>query len=188
MPLQYFRRYRMEVDLRQTQLPSPELPAGYFWIPWQPEVLERHAYVKCQSFRDEADSEVFPCLGDFYGCLRLMQEIAAQDSFLPETTWLIGCREPQPNLAAEVATIQGLAHSAQLGAIQNVGVIAAHRGRGLGRALVLQSLHGFREAGLNKVYLEVTATNLSAVTLYANVGFRVVRTMYRPAASVEAVG
>ncbi|MCA9071315.1 MAG: GNAT family N-acetyltransferase, partial [Planctomycetaceae bacterium] len=63
--------------------------------------------------------------------------------------------------------------------VQNVGVIPEHRGLGLGRALVLRSLEGFRSTGLKRVYLEVTADNKQAVTLYQSIGFKLTRTLYK---------
>jgi ribosomal protein S18 acetylase RimI-like enzyme len=50
---------------------------------------------------------------------------------------------------------------------------------GLGRALVLKAIEGFRAAGLSRVYLEVTGHNAPAVELYRSVGFHVARTMYK---------
>ena len=44
---------------------------------------------------------------------------------------------------------------------------------------MIKSLAGFRLAGLKRVYLEVTAENQLAVALYASLGFRLVRTMYK---------
>lgn len=175
----YVRRYRMEIDLTAVRLAAPRLPDGYGWLGWHPALLTRHAAVKYHSFRDEIDSRVFPCLGDFSGCKRLMQEIVRQDTFLAEATWLITCDSAGWNEPGDCATIQGLAHSGFLGAVQNVGVLPQHRGLGLGRALVLKSLHGFRSAGLERVYLEVTGENMPAVELYRSVGFQLVRTMYK---------
>ncbi len=141
--------------------------------------MSRHAAAKYYSFRDEIDSRVFPCLGDLSGCKRLMQEIVRQETFLADATWLITHDGAGWNEQADCATIQGLAHSGFLGAIQNVGVLPQHRGLGLGRALVLKSLHGFRSAGLERVYLEVTGENVPAVELYRSIGFELVRTMYK---------
>jgi len=72
------------------------------------------------------------------------------------------------------------------GAIQNVGVVPEYRGRGLGRALVLQCLAGFQAAGVPRVYLEVTACNLPAVQLYRSIGFCLARTTYRAVECVES--
>lgn len=175
----YYKRFRMEIDLRTASLPSPVLPAGYRWEAWCPDVLERHAWAKWESFRSEIDSQVFECLGDYIGCLRLMQEIYGRDTFLANATWLISEESTRGKVPHDCATIQGLAQAGQLGSIQNVGVVPAHRGLGLGRALVLKSLEGFRFAGMNRVYLEVTAQNEPAVELYRSLGFRVTRTVYK---------
>ena len=67
-------------------------------------------------------------------------------------------------------------------------VVPEHRGQGLGRALMLQSLHGFRKAGMQRVSLEVTADNRPAVALYRSLGFRLTRTLYRPMPAAAAVG
>jgi len=66
-----------------------------------------------------------------------------------------------------------------VGAIQNVGVTPAWRGRGVGEALVLQTLHGFRRAGLGRALLEVTARNEGAQRLYRRLGFRRFKTLYK---------
>ncbi len=169
----------MEIDLESMTLPQPRLPDGYRWLPWQPSLLNRHAAVKYYSFRDEIDSRVFPCLGDYSGCKRLMQEIVRQENFLADTTWLITSDLCGFGELADCGTIQGLGRSGNLGAVQNVGVLPQHRGLGLGRALVLKALHGFRSAGLDRVYLEVTGENEPAVDLYRSIGFALVRTMYK---------
>ena len=173
MGVAYYRRFRMEIDLQNASLAEATLPEGFRFLAWDPDDLDRHAEVKVQSFRDEIDSQVFPCLGGFSGCRKLMREISRQRSFRPETTWLIAGPD------GDVGTIQGLAHSRTLGAIQNVGVVPECRGQGLGRSLVIKSLAGFRLAGLKRVYLEVTAENQLAVALYDSLGFRLVRTMYK---------
>src|SRR5580698_3221648 len=177
--MSYIRRFRMDIDLVSARLPQPVLPDGYRWLAWDSLLVNRHASVKYYSFRDEIDSRVFPCLGDFSGCKRLMQEIVRQDTFLADATWLITNEAAGWNDQADCATIQGLAHSGYLGAVQNGGVLPQYRGLGLGRALVLKSLHGFRSAGLHRVYLEVTGENIPAVELYRSIGFELVRTMYK---------
>ncbi len=181
----YYRRYRMEISLNRADLPAPHVPAGYHWIPWDCDLCDRHAVVKYTSFRHEIDSRVFPCLGDPIGCQRLMSEIARQRLFLPRATWLLQ-HWAEDETREDVGTIQGVGHTLELGAIQNVGVVPRHRSLGLGRALVLKALHGFRAAGLSRVYLEVTVDNHPAVQLYHSLGFRLTKTMYRAATPVEA--
>ena len=188
MGMTYFRRFRMEIDFDEVNLPQPSLPDGYRWSAWQPALLSRHVTVKFKSFRDEIDSQVFPCLGDLAGCQRLMLEIIRQKCFLPAATWLISHRPRGSFRYVGCGTIQGVEHNATFGAVQNVGVVPEHRGLGLGRALVLKALHGFEESGLRRVYLEVTAHNTEAVELYRSIGFRLTRTMYKAIETEVPVG
>jgi hypothetical protein len=77
--------------------------------------------------------------------------------------------------------VQGLGDRTGLGAIQNLGVIPAHRGRGLGALLMDRALCGFRQAGLTRAFLEVTADNQGAIRLYERLGFSVVKTVFKAA-------
>ncbi|TWT48405.1 GNAT family N-acetyltransferase [Botrimarina hoheduenensis] len=176
MSFSYFKRYRMEVDLRRPWLP-PRLPEGYRFIAWSPDRLDDHATAKRDAFRGEIDATVFDCLGDPSGCRRLMQEIASKPGFLPEATWLIeyatgGTSEP-------CGTIQGLRVTPRYGGVQNVGVTPWHRGRGLGSALVQAACFGFAAMGMQRAFLEVTANNVPAIRLYESLGFRRTKTHYK---------
>lgn len=179
--MRYCRRFRMEFSFAERKLEAPVLPDGYCFVPWNPVDLDRHAVAKFHSFRDEFDSQVFPSLGSLDGCRRLMLEIASQRTFLPEATWLVGYPASGTDTSSFVdcGTIQGIASGRDAGSIQNVGVTPDSRGIGLGRALIVKALHGFRSFGARRVYLEATAENAPAVELYRSVGFRLVRTTYK---------
>lgn len=181
MGVTYFKRYRMDVDIRR-RLDRPELPQGCRLAPWSIERLLDHAEAKHQAFAGEIDAEVFRSLGDLDGCLRLMEEIASKPGFLPEATWLV--EYASDGVVEPMGCIQGVRASDRYGSIQNVGVTPWGRGRGLGRALVLAALEGFRRAGLSMASLQVTATNEPALRMYESIGFRRVRTTYR---AVETV-
>lgn len=178
MGVTYYKRFRMEIDLNRVRLGEAALPEGYEWVAWQLSLLERHALAKFESFRAEIDSDVFPCLGDPLGCRALMSDIAQRATFVPASTWLISC-QIAPGQWEDCGTIQGVIQTGQWGAVQNVGVAPEHRGKGLGRALILKSLAGFQATGVPRVYLEVTARNTAAVQLYRSVGFRLARTTYK---------
>jgi len=179
MGFTYFKRFRMEIDLDQVPRELAPLPPNYHWVAWHPSLLERHAATKYESFRSEIDARVFPCLGMPEGCRRLMREIAGRENFLPAATWLI-IHRPGPGLPpVDCGTIQGLEQAGCLGAIQNVGIVPEHRRLGLGRALVMKALAGFRDSGLRRAYLEVTARNTNAVDLYRDIGFQLARTVYK---------
>ncbi|MGQ0636097.1 MAG: GNAT family N-acetyltransferase [Planctomycetaceae bacterium] len=177
MGVTYYKRFRMEIDLSRSRLPAAELPPEYEFVAWNAVLLERHAEAKFESFRAELDSDVFPCLGDLSGCRHLMSEIVQRATFVPQATWLISWTGDGRH--EDCGTIQGVVQGGHWGAVQNVGVPPHFRGLGLGRALVLKALDGFRRAGVSRVYLEVTARNLAAVALYRSIGFRLARTTYR---------
>jgi GNAT superfamily N-acetyltransferase len=169
--VRYFKRYRMEIDLNG--LPPIEMPTGYSFAGWHPSLLESHAEALYASFFQGIDTLVFPSLSDRIGCQYLMTEIARRPGFEPWATWLLRFED------RSVGTIQGIRERSGLGAIQNIGVVWPHRGRGLGTALILQALHGFRLSGLGRAFLEVTAENDSAVRVYSRLGFRRRKTLYK---------
>jgi GNAT superfamily N-acetyltransferase len=170
-PISYYKRYRMEVDL--DRLPEPALPPGYHWLTWAPGLIETHAEVLYRCFRGEIDSVVFASLGDRDGCRALMVEIVRKSGFLPGATWLLACD------GGYCGTVQGIRERSGLGAIQNLGMVPDHRGSGLGTRLLLRALAGFRQAGLARATLEVTAGNERAIALYRRLGFRRTKTVYK---------
>lgn len=178
MRISYFKRYKMEIDLEI--VPPLTLPTGFSLIAWRRDHLESHAEVLFESFYQEIDALVFASLGDRLGCQALMTEIARKPGFVPEATWLL------QGPSGPCGTVQGLRERG-VGAIQNLGVIGSYRGQGLGMALLLQALHGFRLAGLQKGLLEVTAQNENAIRLYRRIGFRRSKTLYKAVAEPREV-
>jgi hypothetical protein len=172
MGITYFKRFKMETDLRALP-PVRHLPDGYFWVPWAADLLDLHAAVHHEAFCRELDCTLFPSFGDLWGCKHLLREICTKPGFVPEATWLVACEE------GCCGTVQGVVESLGYGSIQNLGIAPDHRGRGLGASLLLQALHGFRERGLSRVCLEVTADNAGAVRLYQRLGFRRMKTLYK---------
>ncbi|MGO8746792.1 MAG: GNAT family N-acetyltransferase [Thermoguttaceae bacterium] len=182
MALTYFKRYRMEIDLRQRDLSWASLAPGYRLLPWDSSLLEAHAEVKFLSFRDEIDANVFPCFGELAGCIRLMTEISHKQGFLPDATWLAVCHHHNGRPPMACGTVQGIRDQRSgMGAIQNLGITPPHRKQGLGSALMCKAFDGFRQAGLDRVFLEVTAENSGAIRLYRRLGYGVVRTVFKAA-------
>jgi hypothetical protein len=173
IPVRYFKRYRMELAFSQELPGRAPLPDGYYWQAWDDDFIDAHAQAKFECFRGELDTQVFPSLATPLGCEQLMRAIRLKPGFLPLATWLIGYGNEF------VGTVQGLRAITGWGAIQNLGVVAGHRGQGLGRQLMQRALEGFRAAGLPGAYLEVTAQNEPAVRLYRRLGFRCRKTLYK---------
>ena len=181
MELAYFKRFRMEIDLTGRDLTPAPAPGHYRFLPWHDSLLEGFARAKFLSFRDTFDTNVFPCLGEFEGCRRLMAEIARKPGFLPEATWLVIRSRSLGARPDFCGTVQGVRDQRGHGAIQNLGVVAAYRRGGLGMNLLLRALDGFRQSGVRRVWLEVTAHNNSAIRLYRRVGFTTVKVVYKTA-------
>jgi GNAT superfamily N-acetyltransferase len=179
MGLTYYKRFRMEIDLRSRDFSRLQLPAGYRLIAWHPSLAEVHAEIKYLSFRSEIDAGVFPCLGDYAGCLRLMNEISHKPGFLAHATWLMATTHTESGGEEYCGTVQGVVDQKRLGAIQNLGILPEYRGRGLGCALMVKALDGFKRAGLSRAFLEVTSQNDGAIRLYRKLGFYKVRTVYK---------
>ena len=71
--------------------------------------------------------------------------------------------------------------------INFLGVLPAHRGRGVGRRLLEQGAHRARLAGKRRLVLEVAANNRQAIRLYRKSGFRRVRS-YRSRLTLRMFG
>ena len=184
MALTYFKRFQMELDLTTWIPPSIELPHGYQFIAWSESELSEHAKVKFQSFELEIDAHVFPCLSELSGCTRLMNDICRRDQFVAEATWLIEYQADEASDVESVGTIQVLLDIQGRGTIQNIAIIPEHRQRGLGTALVHQSLVSLQQRGIRCALLEVTAQNAGALRLYKRLGFRIIKTVFKPSTAV----
>ncbi len=184
----YCKRFRMEIALPRSFVPSASLPTGYHLVPWNEGLLDAHARTKHEAFCKEIDAQVFPCLGVLSGCRRLMHEIRRKPGFLPEATWLIARHGPRFREHEETSatplkwcgTIQGVLDRSGVGSIQNIGIVPTQRGSGLGSVLINHALSGFQAAGAYRATLEVTAENIAAIRLYQRLGFRRSKTIYKP--------
>ncbi len=74
-----------------------------------------------------------------------------------------------------------------VGYVHMVAVDPAHRGKGLGRALVVAVLRRFRELGYRAATLQTDDFRLSAIGLYLDLGFRPAMTDESHPARWEAV-
>jgi len=177
--LVFFKRYRMQFDLRNFCFDEVVPPANFRLLEWRPRLVAAHAEAKFRSFRDELDANVFPGLGDADGCLKLMNDISGRSNFVPEATWLVAHQDPQREYLVNCGTVQGIMDGPDLGVIQNIGIVKSYRGLGLGSLIILKSLEGFQKAGAKVVSLEVTVQNNNAIRLYERLGFKIEKILYK---------
>ena len=178
MPVVYFKRYKMQIDLEQADLSFEPPQSEIQYFPWSDKMMGFHSLAKWESFRFEMDATVFPCLGNRDGCRQLMRDLTQRSNFVPEATWLaLSIASGVPD--SPVGTIQGLQIDNRLGAIQNIGVVPVFRGKGVGKRLLVLALRGFRDTGCKRVNLEVTIHNLGAIRLYESIGFQTVETVFK---------
>jgi ribosomal protein S18 acetylase RimI-like enzyme len=173
----------MQFDLRDRQISNLSPPQSYRLLDWKPTLLEAHANAKYLSFRNELDANVFPCLGNENGCLRLMNEITRRDNFVPEATWLLVCDHQASSdktlKLKNCGTVQGVMDGPDVGLIQNIGIVSEFRSQGLGSLIVRNALAGFQRAGAKVASLEVTSQNINAIRLYQRLGFTIRKTVYK---------
>lgn len=175
----YFKRFRMATELQSAGRSESRLPSGFSVLPWSTGLIRDHARAKFESFRDEVDASVFPCLGRKESCLQLMRDLSARADFVPAATWLAVFQGPNDRKAVPVGTIQGLRTDASHGAIQNIGIVPAFRSLGLGTILIRRALEGFASVGCRTATLEVTVQNFGAIRLYQRLGFQRTETVFK---------
>ena len=110
-----------------------------------------------------------------------MNEISSRSGFVPEATWLLTWTDPLTQRMQSIGTVQGIREQKDVGSIQNIGITAQFRGKGLGTSIVQKSLAGFAEVGVRFVTLEVTANNSRAHRLYERLGFRILKVVFKSA-------
>jgi ribosomal-protein-alanine N-acetyltransferase len=68
------------------------------------------------------------------------------------------------------------------GHVVSVAVLDQHRGKGVGKALMLEAIDGVLSRKSDEIYLEVRISNTQAIRMYQNLGFQIkskLRTYYR---------
>ena len=178
MELMYFKRYRMEISLAGRDLAPPPSPEGYRFEPWNPAMLDAFAEAKYREL-SQRDRRQRLSLPGRIGRLPPPDGRDRPQARLPSGNDLAFDLRPRSKRPEFCGTVQGIRDASGLGAIQNLGIAPEHRNGGLGTILLFHALQGFRRAGVNRVYLEVTAQNEGAMRLYRRLGFVTVKTVYK---------
>ena len=68
------------------------------------------------------------------------------------------------------------------GHVVSVAVLEQHRGKGIGKALMLEAINGVLSRKSDEIYLEVRVSNTQAIQMYQRLGFQIksrLRSYYR---------
>jgi ribosomal protein S18 acetylase RimI-like enzyme len=161
-------RWRAAMTLPLDTLSEPpRFPAGYTPVSWNPVWLERLGEIDRRSYAGTIDAALY---GRYFcsaeGARRLWQE-ALDGRFgrfdTERTLLLMRDGEPRGHLMASM-------RSSREGFIGDLAVLPEDRG-GTGRALLLECLWRYRQAGFQCVTLAVTLDNHRALRLYESLGF-----------------
>jgi mycothiol synthase len=160
-PVRHF--WHMQIDLAEGFEPGPApLPEGIRIGGIDPRVhLPAVHAVLAQAFAGDWGHHPEPLA-------RWVAQQTASPSYDP-TLWLLATEAGEP-VGALTANVAG-----DHGWVDELGVLAPFRGRGIARALLLRSFATFAGRGLRRVLLNVDAENPTGATrLYERVGMRVV--------------
>jgi mycothiol synthase len=169
-------RVRYWVNLARTMngnLPEVEMPAGIRLRTYDPERDAEEVFaVDNIAFRDH--------WGHSEGDLEEFVHWSKQPHMRPDL-WLLAEEEASGEivgLGLNIIDPKWLERTGrQEGYVDTLAVLREHRKRGLGTALLAQSLHALHDAGMTSAHLDADAENLTgAVRLYEQVGFRVRKT------------
>ncbi|MBN2472447.1 MAG: GNAT family N-acetyltransferase [Anaerolineae bacterium] len=165
-----FTRRMMTRELFTWEPPAVRLPEGYTLARWedahQPQIEVLAALIQ----QDNVDAVIMPDaqperMGE---ALRQIRAGTYPDAgpIIPEAT--LALLHGVGTVCGYVATVD----MGMLGFVMDVAVHPDHRGRGLGRQLMLAVCNALKSEGVGLLGLAVTAQN-PAVRLYESLGFRV---------------
>jgi ribosomal protein S18 acetylase RimI-like enzyme len=146
--------YRMDLEL--PLLPAcPPAPVGVTLDPVSACDTEKFARTLAEAFDDPLDQ---------------VRRWSAEQSENPSVRLFVASHGDRPAGVVRLITVGFHAY------VTAVGVVPDYRRRGLGRWLVLSSVHKLLEEGWKGVRIEVDTTNEAAYRLYRDCGFRESRT------------
>ena len=151
---------RPQLQMETTELaslPEPAVSAGYRLRPYQPGDEE----VWCRLINE--------FIGGDYTPAKMAAELLDQPWFAPEDLCFAARGD---EVAGTACALRQRDFDEGVGWLHMVVVDPAHRGKGLGRAVVLAVLHRFRQLGRAKVMLNTDDQRLPALRVYLSLGFK----------------
>lgn len=148
---------RMDFPLATAQLPLPEVAEGYELVTVNAERVELWAQALSLAFPDHP-----------FTAAKLEAEFINKPQFDPKGVFLI-LKKGKP-VATAFAWLD-TPEERTTGRLHWVGCDEAHRGKGLGRAVVVAVLNYLKVKGLTRATLGTQTFRLPAIQLYLDLGF-----------------
>jgi len=166
-----FDRVLLARDLRKPVPPAGPLPAGFTASTPDPRQVEHYADFAYRAYRGTTDFAIIAPDASLDAYTRLYRRFLSGE---------LGEYAPSLSFAVEDAggELAAVLHTILVGRDPYVGdlsVLAPHRRKHLGRYLLSTALQRYKDAGLARAALTVTAQNTAAYNLYRSVGFEVER-------------
>jgi len=148
---------------------EPRFPEGYRTVVWDATWLDRLAEIDQRSYAGTIDAALYShYFSTTRGSRRLWQEaVYGRFGRFDRERTLVLMRDGDPR-----GHVMTSIRSSREGFIGNLAVLPEDRG-GTGRALLLDCLWRYRQAGFQSVSLAVTLENERALRLYQSLGFTV---------------
>ncbi len=166
-------RYFFDMSRDLGELPAAGEPRGIRLIDWAPDRTREVHRVIDEAFEDH--------WGHVSSTEQMWDEMIESATFRPKWTVLAVDEATGAVVGAAINAAYEQdweATGAKEGYTNDLGVLRSHRGRGVARALLIESMRRFRAAGMQAAALNVdTANPTGALGLYEGLGYRRTSTM-----------
>ncbi len=158
--------FELERSSDVTDLPDPTWPVGVDPVAFRPGADDGELHAMIYSFWTDVPGHTYRALDEWRA---LMLGGASFDPDLVVVARADGGGGPL------VACALGRTFNARLGWVSQLGVAREMRGRGVGRAVLLEACHRLARTDVALIGLGVEAENANALDLYRSVGMEIAR-------------
>ncbi|MFX0065968.1 MAG: GNAT family N-acetyltransferase [Candidatus Hermodarchaeota archaeon] len=167
------KRAKMFIERESIEsLVEPDLPSEYKFVPWNVDLIPFIAdLLAMYHFNGDQhpDAEVFPQFAGIEGAKRLIEGIRTNKYGQFKEDYTVIIKHNEKCIGANFMTL-----FPEFGYIPEIIVSPEHRGKGLGKGLLIHSLKQFikKEPDISRVELDVTLKNIPAARAYKSLGFQ----------------
>ena len=161
-----YQRVKMVYDLKENQIPEYNLAEDYQLSNFTIDKLDEELQVVVDTFKNTIDREIFQqfsnldVLRDFFYRSNMDSDRLRIDSpIILKNGKIVGV-----NIVINLSDTDSY--------IWIIALLPDHRGKGLGKYLMLKSHENCKQAKVDKMVLDVTIANTAAFTLYTNLGYK----------------